>query len=524
MGQKPTKAIVAGVAGAIGVVATAQSPVAQSAVDQLTKLTTDTQHVKKVATKKPVTSTKAAQAVDNQGIVKKSDVIRAHAVSETPDLTLVADKQSSNNYEADTTAPTSQAVYQVSADAPEKVTATPAQQAVLAEADMTTEKADDTFTYTIKDGDTLGKLAIEYGTTVTALTAANPNVDVKLLQVGQQIETPKQFTNPIVTLTDEAPVTSEGTTTVAASKNEAVTAAVAPSSAAVPASSVADSALTAAGVTDTDMTTAPVESVPLTKDTTSNAVVSQSVAETTAASQSVNALAPEVSSTTATSAVAASAAENEAPVSAAPTSEANAVTTPVTEDEAPVSVAPTSEAAPISDDIAPAIDSDDSVATPAVDEMPVADDSATPDKTTDVKPAAPTSTLTSAQRSAIVSAAINFAGQDIPYVWGGKTPAGFDCSGLAAWVYQEAGVSLPSYTIAEEAYVATTDVKTKAEVMAVAQPGDLLFWGGHGTSWHVAIYIGGGQYVAAPESGMNVHIETIDEANFMPDFVGSYNV
>ena len=84
--------------------------------------------------------------------------------------------------------------------------------------------------------------------------------------------------------------------------------------------------------------------------------------------------------------------------------------------------------------------------------------------------------LTSAQRTAIVNAALKYAGQDIPYVWGGKTPAGFDCSGLAAWVFNDAGLSLPSYTVSEEAYVSTTDVKTPADVMATAQPGDLLFW------------------------------------------------
>ncbi|MCT0957251.1 peptidoglycan endopeptidase [Weissella cibaria] len=132
--------------------------------------------------------------------------------------------------------------------------------------------------------------------------------------------------------------------------------------------------------------------------------------------------------------------------------------------------------------------------------------------------------LTATQRQTIVTAALKYAGQGIPYVWGGKTPAGFDCSGLAAWVYQDAGLSLPSYTVSEESYVATTDVRTKADVMAVAQPGDLLFWGGHGASWHVAIYIGGGQYVAAPAPGKNVQIETVDEVNFMPNFIGSYNI
>ena len=137
-------------------------------------------------------------------------------------------------------------------------------------------------------------------------------------------------------------------------------------------------------------------------------------------------------------------------------------------------------------------------------------------------PAAVQGGLTSAQRTAIVNAALKYAGQDIPYVWGGKTPAGFDCSGLAAWVFNDAGLSLPPYTVSEEAYVSTTDVKTPADVMATAQPGDLLFWGDHGSSWHVAIYIGNGQYVAAPAPGYNVRVENVT-TGFMPDFVGSYN-
>ncbi|MBC6499365.1 C40 family peptidase [Weissella confusa] len=49
-----------------------------------------------------------------------------------------------------------------------------------------------------------------------------------------------------------------------------------------------------------------------------------------------------------------------------------------------------------------------------------------------------------------------------------------------------------------------------------------LFWGGHGASWHVAIYIGNGQYVAAPAPGYNVRVENVT-TGFMPDFVGSYN-
>ena len=493
MGQKPTKAIVAGVAGAIGVVATAQSPVAQSAVNQLTQLTTDTQHVQKVANEKSVTTTKSTQTADNQGIIKKSDVIRAHQVAAAKDLTLVTDDQVNNvpaaSAEKQNSAQPVQAVYQVNTPAPEKLTATPAQQAVLSEADLTTSKAADTFTYTIKDGDTLGQLAAEYGTTVEALRAVNPDVNVTMLQVGQQIETPKQFTDPDTTVAntvDQVNNVTEADSAPVVSQVDALAAV-----ASVDETAVASTAAMAKVVTPT------VE----TDDTT-----------TGVATASLTAAAAPVSDATPVTEVASSAA------AAVPVSDA----TPVTEVASSAATeAPVSEAAPVTNvasSAAPTANPVTSVATS------LADSAAAEPTTAPTNVTAPTSTLTSAQRSAIVSAAVNFAGQDIPYVWGGKTPAGFDCSGLAAWVYQEAGVSLPSYTIAEEAYVGTTDVHTKAEAMATAQPGDLLFWGGHGSTWHVAIYIGGGQYVAAPEPGMNVHIETIDETNFMPDFVGSYNV
>jgi Cell wall-associated hydrolases (invasion-associated proteins) len=152
------------------------------------------------------------------------------------------------------------------------------------------------------------------------------------------------------------------------------------------------------------------------------------------------------------------------------------------------------------------------------------DDSQTPDYSnvdTAVSGQLGAGTLTSAQRSAIVNEALSLSQQGIPYVWGGKTTAGFDCSGLASYVFAQAGASLPSYTVSEESYVNTLDVSTPADVTANAQPGDLLFWGGHGASWHVAIYIGNGQYVAAPQPGMNVEVETVS-SYFMPSFIGRY--
>lgn len=86
----------------------------------------------------------------------------------------------------------------------------------------------------------------------------------------------------------------------------------------------------------------------------------------------------------------------------------------------------------------------------------------------------------------------------VPYVWGGATPGvGFDCSGLVMWAYAQAGVSLPHYSGGQ--YDATVHIP-----LAAMAPGDLLFYGPGGDE-HVAMYIGGGMMVEAPQTGQTVH-------------------
>lgn len=102
-----------------------------------------------------------------------------------------------------------------------------------------------------------------------------------------------------------------------------------------------------------------------------------------------------------------------------------------------------------------------------------------------------------------------------PYVWGGKSPSGFDCSGFVQYVYRETyGVDIGGWTGAQESAGARISV-------ADAQAGDLYFWGSPGGSYHVAIATGGGQYIHASQPGTPLGYSSIQ--SFTPDFAVRIN-
>lgn len=113
-------------------------------------------------------------------------------------------------------------------------------------------------------------------------------------------------------------------------------------------------------------------------------------------------------------------------------------------------------------------------------------------------PVSSTSSNGSSARQKLVAYAKQFIG--VPYVWGGTTPSGFDCSGLTSYVYSHAmGINIGRTTYNQNA-------SGKHISLSALQPGDLILENGGA---HVAMYIGNGQQIAAPEPGKTVTIQPI---------------
>jgi peptidoglycan DL-endopeptidase CwlO len=104
----------------------------------------------------------------------------------------------------------------------------------------------------------------------------------------------------------------------------------------------------------------------------------------------------------------------------------------------------------------------------------------------------------------------------VPYKWGGESPAGFDCSGLVAYVYAQVGVTLPHNTVAQWGYADAVSVPRNQ-----LEPGDLVFFYGLG---HVGIYVGGGNFIHAPHTGSVVRIDSLNEAGYSSEYDGAKRI
>jgi cell wall-associated NlpC family hydrolase len=112
----------------------------------------------------------------------------------------------------------------------------------------------------------------------------------------------------------------------------------------------------------------------------------------------------------------------------------------------------------------------------------------------------------SVSSNAVVAYASNFLGT--PYLWGGTTPAGFDCSGFTQYVYRHFGISLgrTTYDQINDGYAVSRDQ---------LQSGDLVFYGKGGSPSHMGIYIGNGMYMHAPRTGDVIKISPYDRADYI---------
>ncbi|ARO06921.1 C40 family peptidase [Lactiplantibacillus plantarum] len=394
-----------------------------------------------------------------------------------------------------------------------------------------TKKAATKGTYTVKAGDTLWALADKYNTSVHALQTLN-GLSGDLIVVGQNIQVPgattkttaKTSQKTTMSATSAASTTSttaKATTAVSASSVSSVSASVVSSTSAASQDAVsANSASSTSTSTISSSTgsvassTATTSNAPVKAVATSAAVSASSASSSTATSQSKSVAASASVTSSASSSAASSTTTSQSTAltaSATSTSSTTATSTASQASSTAASAASTTSTASQSSSAATSSSTTSQSSSSAATSS--ASNTASSTATTNSSSTTTSSTSDLATGS-VTGLALKLASANIPYVWGGASLSGMDCSGLVSYVYQHAaGITLPHSTVAQESYVTTHSV-------ADAQPGDILFWGSRGSTYHDAIYIGNNQYVAAPTEGQNVQVQTIS-SYFMPSFAGT---
>ncbi|MFE4693479.1 C40 family peptidase [Streptomyces sp. NPDC056749] len=119
--------------------------------------------------------------------------------------------------------------------------------------------------------------------------------------------------------------------------------------------------------------------------------------------------------------------------------------------------------------------------------------------------ASASSSSSSSSATGSAASVIAFAQSQVgdAYVSGGTGPNSWDCSGLVQAAFGSVGIDLPR--VSQSQSTAGTQVS-----LDNLQPGDILYWGGAGSAYHVGIYVGGGQFVGAQNSSTGVVQKSLD--------------
>ncbi len=372
--------------------------------------------------------------------------------------------------------------------------------------------------YTVKPGDTLSSIADRYNVTVSQLMAWNNLSTNDSLYIGQQLS----VTGPAISTAVNAPVVSAPVANASVSPQQPVAQSTeATSSVQVQTSAVASASVPQQAVASSQ----PAGTVPSQSAANSNATLTNNTATVATGSSAANsvATATDAAQTTTANTASASAENSVAPQTqnvAVSQAASTAVNTTTLYGQSFIQAAPVASQAPQSQ-TAPASQATVNVqnSNTAASQQTTAVTSQTQPQQSQAAASQPAqqaaTTNQDLQHGSVVSLATKIANSNsVPYVWGGESLSGMDCSGLVKYVYANAeGKQLPHYTGALENCVDQHPVSE-------AKPGDLLFWGNHGSTYHTAIYTGNNQYVAAAHPGTNVSTYTISPY-FNPSFAGT---
>lgn len=372
---------------------------------------------------------------------------------------------------------------------------------------------------TVKAGDTLWALAQKYGTTVEKLRQLNGLAsDAYLIHVGDVIKVDGQVTTTTTT-------NAQATATVSSEASQISQAAATASSEANQTSQAASTASSEASQTSQATSTASSEAsqAASTSQAATPYVAANHVTYTVQAGDSLYTIAQKYGVTVdslrqantlgATLQVGQSLTVNDPtknPQASVAASQAEQTPAQTTTTSQATQATQTTQAATTTNQVAQT--TSQTTSQPAVQTQTSQASQTTQTSQQTQASQAQVATPSSYSVSALLSYAQTFTG--VPYVLGGTTPAGFDCSGFTQYVFNHFGKNIGRTTYQQQ-YAGT-----KLAVSS-AQPGDLLFWGAYGSAYHVGIYLGGSSYIAAPEPGESVSVKSF--TYYQPSFAVHVN-